>query len=61
MNLQNLNVAELSAQEVQNTEGGFIPLIIGAVIILAATNGCTAKATPGCAAAKPVYEKQPTQ
>ena len=30
MNLQNLNVAELSAQEVRETEGGFLG-VIGAV------------------------------
>jgi hypothetical protein len=28
MNLENLNLVELNAQEVQETEGGFIPLII---------------------------------
>ena len=28
MNLQNLNLVELNAQEVQETEGGFIPLVI---------------------------------
>lgn len=38
MNLQNLNVAELSAQEVQNTEGGFaiIGTIVAGVVIGAA-------------------------
>ena len=52
MNLQNLNVAELSAQEVRETEGGIIPFIIGACIILLATNGCSTTAKPGCASAK---------
>jgi hypothetical protein len=28
MNLENLNLVELNAQEIQETEGGFIPLII---------------------------------
>ena len=44
MNLQNLSVAELSAQEVRETEGGIIPLlIIGACVIL---TGCAAKKAP---------------
>jgi lactobin A/cerein 7B family class IIb bacteriocin len=28
MNLENLNLVELNAQEVQETEGGFIPLVL---------------------------------
>lgn len=38
MNLQNLNVAELSAQEVRETEGGILPLlVVGACLLL---TGC---------------------
>lgn len=37
MNLKNLNVAELNAQEVKETEGGFIPLIILGVTYSAPT------------------------
>jgi hypothetical protein len=33
MNLENLNLVELNAQEVQETEGGFIPLIILGIIL----------------------------
>jgi len=45
MNLENLNVTELNAHEMQNTEGGIIPLIIiGAAALLS-----------GCAAAKPLF------
>jgi lactobin A/cerein 7B family class IIb bacteriocin len=29
MNLENLNLVELNAQEVQEIEGGIIPLILG--------------------------------
>jgi lactobin A/cerein 7B family class IIb bacteriocin len=44
MNLQNLNLVELNAQEVQEVEGGFLPLIVlGVCLVL---SGC------GCAAAK---------
>ena len=43
MSLENLNLVELNAQEVQETEGGIIPLlIIGACFLLG-----------GCAAAHP--------
>ncbi len=52
MNLQNVNVAELSAQEIRETEGGILPFIIVACVILATTNGCSSTATPGCAASK---------
>jgi lactobin A/cerein 7B family class IIb bacteriocin len=47
MNLDNLNLVELNAQELQEIEGGFLPLlIIGAVFLLS-----------GCAAAKaPIYK-----
>jgi len=37
MNLQNLNVAELSAQEVQETEGGGWGLVARAVVAAAAS------------------------
>lgn len=49
MNLENLNLVELNAQEVQEIDGGFIPLlIIGACLLLS-----------GCAAQKaPVYRTQ---
>lgn len=58
MSLENLNLVELNAKEVRETDGGFIPIIIGIAIILAATNGggCGG-AVAGCGAAKPVYER----
>ena len=31
MSLENLNLVELNAQEVQSVDGGFIPLIVAAV------------------------------
>ncbi|WP_243699253.1 bacteriocin [Flavobacterium hiemivividum] len=37
MNLQNLNLVELNAQEVQEVEGGFIPLLIWGIAISAET------------------------
>jgi len=33
MNLDNLNLVELNAQEVQETEGGLIPIIVFGVVI----------------------------
>jgi lactobin A/cerein 7B family class IIb bacteriocin len=48
MNLENLNLVELNAQEVQEIEGGFLPLlIIGAALLLSS-----------CAATKPVVNHQ---
>jgi len=48
MNLQNLNVAELSAQEVRETEGGFgiglLELVAGAVITICVTDWENVKA-----------------
>jgi lactobin A/cerein 7B family class IIb bacteriocin len=44
MNLDNLNLVELNAQEVQEVEGGFIPLLLLAACLV--LSGC------GCAAAK---------
>ncbi len=41
MNLEKLNLVELNAQEVKETEGGFLPLIIvGACLLL---SGCAAR------------------
>jgi lactobin A/cerein 7B family class IIb bacteriocin len=41
MSLENLNLVELNAQEVQETEGGIIPLlIIGACLLF---SGCAAR------------------
>ena len=37
MNLNNLNLVELNAQEVKGTEGGFIPLLIWGIAISAET------------------------
>ena len=40
MSLENLNLVELNAQEVQETEGGIVPLLIlGACLLL---SGCAA-------------------
>ena len=55
MNLQKLNLIELHAQEMRETDGGMIPILIGIAIILTATNWGNAF---GCAAAKPVYERR---
>ena len=44
MNLEKLNLVELNAQEVKETEGCFIPLIVLAVVAVCAS---------GCAAANP--------
>lgn len=44
MSLENLNLVELNAQEIQETEGGIIPLlIIGAALLL---SGCAATKAP---------------
>jgi lactobin A/cerein 7B family class IIb bacteriocin len=49
MNLENLNLVELNAQEVKETEGGFLPLlIIGAALLLSS-----------CAAKKPLVPYNP--
>lgn len=40
MNLENLNVVELNAQEMQNVDGGIIPLLI-VVAVGALASGCT--------------------
>lgn len=54
MNLEKLNLQEMSHQEMNETDGGILPLLIGLAIVLVATNGCGG-AAPGCAAVKPVY------
>ncbi len=33
MNLQNLNLVELNGQEIQKTEGGFVPIVVWGVVI----------------------------
>jgi hypothetical protein len=33
MNLENLNLVELNAQEVEQTEGGFFPIVVWGVVI----------------------------
>lgn len=33
MNLQNLNLVELNAQEVQEVEGGLLPIVVCGVVI----------------------------
>jgi lactobin A/cerein 7B family class IIb bacteriocin len=44
MSLENLNLVELNAQEIKETEGGIIPLIIiGCALLL---SGCAAKKAP---------------
>ena len=41
MNLENLNLVELNAQEVETTEGGFLPLlIIGVALLLTSCVPC---------------------
>ena len=55
MNLKNLNLIELNALEMRETEGGIIPKLMGIAILLTATN---CGGAPGCAAAKPVYERR---
>lgn len=49
MNLENLNLVELNAQEVKEVEGGILPLLIIGVALLLSS----------CAAAKPCFEKHP--
>jgi lactobin A/cerein 7B family class IIb bacteriocin len=56
MSLENLNLQEMSHQEMNETDGGIIPLLIGLVVILVTTNSCGG-AVPGCGAAKPLYRK----
>lgn len=53
MNLENLNLVELNAQEVQETEGGFLPLIV-LVVVAVLASGCN-----GCAASHPTVHRQP--
>jgi lactobin A/cerein 7B family class IIb bacteriocin len=36
MNLQNLNLVELNAQEVKEVEGGIFPVILGCISIIGA-------------------------
>lgn len=41
MNLKNLNVVELNAQEAKNTEGGFLPYllaVVGYIVVESMTN-----------------------
>ncbi|MRX69592.1 class IIb bacteriocin, lactobin A/cerein 7B family [Flavobacterium resistens] len=46
MNLENLNVVELNSSEVEEIEGGFLPLlVVGACLLLG-----------GCAAYKPTVD-----
>lgn len=33
MNLENMNLVELNAQEVQEVEGGFFPIVVWGVVI----------------------------
>jgi lactobin A/cerein 7B family class IIb bacteriocin len=33
MNLENLNLVELNAQEVQEVDGGFVPIVVWGVVI----------------------------
>lgn len=44
MNLNNLNLVELTIQEKKETDGGFLPLLIlGACLLI---SGCAAKKAP---------------
>lgn len=53
MNLENLGLVELNAQEAQEVEGGFFPLLVLLVVAVLAS-GCN-----GCAASHPtVYPKR---
>jgi lactobin A/cerein 7B family class IIb bacteriocin len=47
MNLENLNLVRLNAQEVQETEGGFIPLIILGILFGKIVAGATCAAAAG--------------
>jgi lactobin A/cerein 7B family class IIb bacteriocin len=60
MNLENLNLVELSAQEVKEVDGGFIPLVIFGVYFSAkaVAGACFAAAALGTAAGIAVYAKQ---
>jgi hypothetical protein len=49
MNLENLGLVELNTQETQETEGGFLPLLIIGVALLLS----------GCAATKPLAGQGP--
>jgi len=46
MDLENLNVTELNAHEMQNTDGGLIPLLI-VVAVGALVSGCTNQTNNG--------------
>jgi lactobin A/cerein 7B family class IIb bacteriocin len=37
MNLEKLNLVELNAQEVKETEGGFLPIVLACITITGAT------------------------
>lgn len=50
-------MAELSAQEVQETEGGFVPLLVAGVAFFL-LNGCSSTGGPGCAVLKPIAKQK---
>lgn len=56
MNLEQFGVQEMSLNQQQDVDGGIIPLIIGCVLLIAATNSCSTNATPGCATTRKVVE-----
>ncbi|PIB33164.1 hypothetical protein BFP78_02580 [Gaetbulibacter sp. 5U11] len=56
MNLQNLGVQEMNANEIKETDGGFLGILIGIGVILLCTSSCS-PALPGCGAAQAVTDE----
>ena len=58
MNLQNLNVAELSAQEVRETEGGWVGIVLAiGLYVLAEWDDISAGWNDHAAGLDPNYQK----
>lgn len=55
MNLEQFGVQEMSLNQQQDVDGGIIPLIIGCVLLIAATSSCSKTGpAPGCSTARAV-------